>query len=77
MDYNYAIEYFDPDSSGSQWATVQGDYIGQAVKEFKRNNPLARVYAVFVEHNESGDYYEEQEAEEPTFIIHKGEAYGL
>ena len=76
MDYNYAIEYFDPESSGSQWTTVQGDYIGQAVKEFKQHNPLARVYAVFVEHMDSGDYHEE-EAEEPTFIIHKGEAYGI
>ena len=60
MDYTYAIEFFDPDSSGSQWDTIQADCIAQAVRLFKLGRPLAKVYAVFVEHAESGDYYEEQ-----------------
>ena len=56
----YAIEFFDPDSSGSQWETVQASGIAEAVAEFKEDNALAKVYAVFIEHHSSDYFYEEQ-----------------
>jgi hypothetical protein len=55
----YAIEYFSPDSSGSQWETVQASGIREAVAKFKEGNALARVYAVFIEHHSSDYFYEE------------------
>ena len=58
-DYVYAIEYFDSDSSGSQWQTHLADCIDQAVKQFKLDKPHARVYNVFVQHRDADDYYEE------------------
>ena len=57
-DYTYAVEYFDSDSSGSQWQTYNADCVAQAVKQFKLDNPLARVYNVFVQHRDADDFYE-------------------
>jgi hypothetical protein len=59
MDYNYAVEYYDSNSVCTQWATVQGDSIADAVRNFKIDNPNSRVYNVFVEHTDAQDYYEE------------------
>ena len=59
-NYLYAIEYFDADSSGSQWESIYADCISQAVKEFKKSNPKAKVYDVFVQHRDAVDYVDEE-----------------
>jgi hypothetical protein len=56
--YLYAIEYFDSDSSGSQWQTYTGDCISQAVRNFKNDNPHAKVYDVFVQHRDACEFIE-------------------
>lgn len=58
--YLYAIEYFDSDSSGSQWQTYLADSIGQAVSDFRKDNPHAKVYDVFVQHRDACDHVEEE-----------------
>lgn len=58
--YLYAIEYFDGDSSGSQWQTYLADSIGQAVSNFKKDNPHAKVYDVFVQHRDAVEYVSEE-----------------
>lgn len=58
----YAIEYFDSDSVSSQWATVYGYTIKQAVEAFKRDHPVSRVYDVYIRHNDSDDFFEEEDA---------------
>ena len=58
MEYLYAIEDFDSDSSGSQWQTVLADCIQQAVSIFKTDNPHAKVYDVFVQHRDACEFIE-------------------
>jgi hypothetical protein len=60
MNYIYAIEYFDGDSSGSQWETHVADCISQAVKQFKFYKPHAKVYNVFVQHRDADDFLDEE-----------------
>jgi hypothetical protein len=60
MEYLYAIEYFDADSSGSQWQTVLADSVQQAVSIFKTDNPHAKVYDVFVQHRDSCEVIDDE-----------------
>jgi hypothetical protein len=60
MHYNYAIEFFDPDSAGSQWETFIAECPRYAIEQLKQYRPFAKVNAVFVEHDSSSKYYEEQ-----------------
>lgn len=58
MSYLYAIEYFNGDGSGSQWDTVLADCIQQAVDQFKKDNPSAKIYDVFVQHRDACEVIE-------------------
>lgn len=57
--YTYAIEYFDSDSVLVQFTTLQADCIEQAVKYFKQDKPVSKIYDIFVRHNQADDFYEE------------------
>ena len=59
--YLYAIEYFDGDSSGSQWDTVYEDCLPNAVKAFKTNHAQAKIYDIFVRHHKAFEYIEDEE----------------
>jgi hypothetical protein len=58
--FTFGIEYFDPDSSGSQFDTVSADCVKHAVEQFKADKPFAKVYNVFVQHRDAEDYIDEE-----------------